>query len=66
MKSWQLFSRRGTAGRYFLLGLGLVLGTGAAVSSSAQSVYRQISQDSFTNPTSQHMTEVEPARRYMG
>ena len=51
MKSLQLFSRRGSSRTILSLGLGLALGTGAAVSSSAQSVFRQISQDSFTNPT---------------
>jgi len=60
MKSRQLFSRRGSSRTILSLGLGLALGTGAAVSSSAQSVYHQISQDSFTNQSSQHMTEVEP------
>ncbi len=60
MKSLQLFSRRGNCRTILTLGLGLALGAGAAVSASAQSVYRQISQDSFTNSTSQHMTEVEP------
>lgn len=60
MKSLQLFSRRGSSRTILSLGLGLALGSCAAVSSSAQSVFRQISQDSFTNQTSQHMTEVEP------
>jgi hypothetical protein len=35
-----------------------LLGT---VSANAQSPFRQISQDSFTNSSSQHMTEVEPS-----
>src|SRR5271166_6905146 len=33
----------------------------ATIPASAQSLFRQLSQDSFTNGTSQHMTEVEPA-----
>ena len=33
----------------------------AAIPASAQSLFRQLSQDSFTNGSSQHMTEVEPA-----
>ena len=33
----------------------------AAIPASAQSLLRQLSQDSFTNGSSQHMTEVEPA-----
>jgi hypothetical protein len=32
----------------------------AAIPASAQSLLRQLSQDSFTNGSSQHMTEVEP------
>ncbi len=43
------------------LGLSLTLGAFAAVPSSAQALFRQLSQDSFTNTTSQHMTEVEPS-----
>jgi hypothetical protein len=42
------------------LGVGLALGAFAAVPSSAQTLFRQLSQDSFTNSSSQHMTEVEP------
>ncbi|HUI84701.1 MAG TPA: sialidase family protein [Candidatus Binatia bacterium] len=46
--------------------IGLVLALGVALvlfgtlPGNAQSLFRQISQDSFTNPSSQHMTEVEP------
>src|SRR5271166_5412226 len=32
----------------------------ATIPASAQSLFRQLSQDSFTNGSSQHMTEVEP------
>ena len=39
------------------LGLAVSL---AAIPSSAQGVFRQLSQDSFTDPAAQHMTEVEP------
>ena len=60
MKLRQLSSRRGTSRTILSLGLGLAMGTFATVPSSAQSLFRQISQDSFTNGTSQHMTEVEP------
>ena len=42
------------------LGLGLALGVFTVVPSSAQTLFRQLSQDSFTNSSSQHMTEVEP------
>jgi hypothetical protein len=42
------------------LGLGLALGAFSAVPGSAQTLFRQLSQDNFTNGTSQHMTEVEP------
>jgi len=66
MKSVHLFARRGSSRTILSLGLGLTLGAGAAVSANAQSVYRQISQDSFTNETSQHMTEVEPGAAVNG
>ncbi len=39
--------------------LGLAVGL-AAIPASAQGVLRQLSQDSFTDPAAQHMTEVEP------
>jgi hypothetical protein len=61
MKSLQSFSRRGIRRTMLTLGLSLTLGAFAAVPSSAQSLFRQLSQDSFTNGTSQHMTEVEPS-----
>lgn len=60
MKLRQSSLRRGTSRTLLSLGLGLAMGTFATVPSSAQSLFRQISQDSFTNGTSQHMTEVEP------
>ena len=40
--------------------LGLALVVLGSVPGSAQSLFRQLSQDSFTNGSSQHMTEVEP------
>ena len=58
MKSLQLFSRRGSSRTILTLGIGLALG--AALPAGAQTPFRQISQDSFTNGTSQHQTEVEP------
>jgi hypothetical protein len=60
MKFVQLSSRRGTRRTMLTLGLSLTLGAFAAMPSSAQTLFRQLSQDSFTNGTSQHMTEVEP------
>jgi hypothetical protein len=45
----------------FGFALGIALATAASLPSHAQSLSRQISQDSFTNPSSQHMTEVEPS-----
>src|ERR1700679_726351 len=40
--------------------LGFALAVLVSVPGSAQSLFRQLSQDSFTNQSSQHMTEVEP------
>ena len=40
--------------------LGLAVGL-AAIPASAQGVLRQLSQDSFTDPSGQHMSEVEPS-----
>ena len=42
----------------FSLGTALVLL--ASLPASAQALFRQLSQDTFTNQSSQHMTEVEP------
>lgn len=41
--------------------LGLALGVLGATPAGAQSILRQLSQDSFTNQSSQHQTEVEPS-----
>ncbi len=57
MKILPSFSRLGTGRTLLVLSLGAVL---AAVPATAQSLFRQLSQDSFTNSSSQHMTEVEP------
>ncbi len=54
-----LFSRRGASRTMALLFLAAAVAV-AALPASAQSLFRQISQDSFTNQSSQHMTEVEP------
>ena len=40
--------------------LGLAVSFAGAIPASAQGVLRQISQDSFTDPNGQHMSEVEP------
>ena len=66
MKFLQSCSRRGICRTMLTLGLALTLGAFAAVPSSAQSLFRQLSQDSFTNGTSQHMTEVEPGAAING
>jgi hypothetical protein len=60
MKSMALFSRPGTSRTMFLLAVGAALVALGTLPAGAQSLFRQISQDSFTNGTSQHMTEVEP------
>src|SRR5580698_3519314 len=54
------FSRHGISRATLTLALGAFLGGVSAVPATAQGVLRQLSQDSFTNQTSQHMTEVEP------
>ena len=43
-----------------VLALVCSLGFFAALPAGAQSIFRQLSQDSFTNGSSHHMTEVEP------
>ena len=60
MKTLQSFSRRGASPTILTLALGLALVITSAVPGHAQSLFRQLSQDSFTNGSSQHMTEVEP------
>src|SRR5262249_6466718 len=56
---------RGSSRTILSLGLGLAIGT-FALPSSAQSLFRAISQDSFTNQSSQHKTEVEPSAAVNG
>ncbi|MGA2690146.1 MAG: hypothetical protein ABSE85_18950 [Candidatus Korobacteraceae bacterium] len=58
MKTLQSFSRRGASPTILTLALGLALAISSAVPGHAQSLFRQLSQDSFTNGSSQHMTEV--------
>jgi hypothetical protein len=61
MKLMHSFSRHGISRATLTLALGAFLGGVSAVPATAQGVLRQLSQDSFTNPSSQHMTEVEPS-----
>jgi hypothetical protein len=65
MKLPHSFSRRGICRTILALGLVMAMGT-FAIPSSAQSLFRQISQDSFSNGSSQHMTEVEPGAASWG
>jgi hypothetical protein len=60
MKPSHSFSCRGFGRATLTLALGLVMGAATAIPAGAQTLFRQLSQDSFTNPSSQHMTEVEP------
>jgi hypothetical protein len=60
MKLVHSFSGRGASRTMLILALGVALGVASAVPGHAQSLFRQLSQDSFTNGSSQHMTEVEP------
>lgn len=52
--------RRGVSRTLAVLALTAGLAIFGTLSASAQSLFRQLSQDSFTNSSSQHMTEVEP------
>jgi hypothetical protein len=61
----QSFSRRGTSRTILSLGLGIAMGA-FALPGNAQTLFRSISQDSFTNTTSQHKTEVEPGAAVNG
>ena len=65
MKSLHPYSRLGTRRAIVTLGLGCALGA-LAVPSNAQSLFRQISQDSFTDQSSQHASEVEPGAAVNG
>ena len=60
MKSLHSSSRHGMGRTLLVLSLGAALIVLGIVPASAQSLFRQLSQDSFTNSSSQHMTEVEP------
>jgi len=60
MKSMQSSCRPGTYWTICGLALGFALTSIGAIPGSAQTLFRQLSQDSFTNTSSQHMTEVEP------
>lgn len=60
MKASPSFSGRGTSAALLTLALALALVVTCAAPGHAQTLFRQISQDTFTNSSSQHMTEVEP------
>jgi len=60
MKHLYSRSSRDSLRAVFILGLGLAILFAGSVPASAQSLFRQLSQDSFSNGSSQHMTEVEP------
>jgi len=66
MKALQSFSRRGVSPTMLTLALGLALAVTSAVPGNAQTLFRQLSQDTFTNGSSQHMTEVEPGALSVG
>ncbi len=60
MKHTHLFSCPGISRAVLTTALGSALVVLGSVPGHAQSIFRQLSQDSFTNQSSQHMTEVEP------
>jgi len=60
MKSMHFSCRTGLGRTTFIAFLTLTLALLGAVPANAQSLFRQLSQDTFTNGSSQHMTEVEP------
>jgi len=66
MKAWQSFSGRAPRATVLTLALGLALAITSAIPAHAQSLFRQLSQDTFTNQSSQHMTEVEPGAYAVG
>jgi hypothetical protein len=66
MKSLQSCVCSGASRTFILLGLGVALTLSGAVPANAQTLFRQLSQDSFTNSSSQHMTEVEPGAAAYG
>ncbi len=66
MKSMHSFSRSGGSRTLLTLALGAAMSLFGALPGNAQSLFRQISQDSFTNQSSQHQTEVEPSAFAVG
>src|ERR1039458_9482935 len=60
MKPLYSLSSPGIRRAVFISALGLAISLAGALPASAQGVFRQLSQDSFTDPAAQHMTEVEP------
>ena len=60
MTTTPLCARRGASRAGAVLGLIAACAIFASLSANAQTLFRQLSQDSFTNSSSQHMTEVEP------
>lgn len=60
MKSEQSCLRQAGSRTFAIFGLATALAVFGALPASAQTVYRQLSQDTFTNSSSQHKTEVEP------
>jgi hypothetical protein len=66
MKAMQLCLRAGASRTVLILALGVALAAVGTLPAHAQGLFRQISQDSFTNGSSQHMTEVEPGAASFG
>ena len=66
MKSLHPYSRFGARRTIVTLRPRLRPGSFSCCSSSAQSLFRQISQDSFTDQSSQHASEVEPGAAVKG
>ena len=60
MKHTHLFSCPAIRRAVLTIALGSALVVLGSIPGHAQSIFRQLSQDSFTNQSSQHMTEVEP------
>src|SRR5271169_263136 len=60
MKRMHLFPCPDISRSVLSTALGLAVVVLGSVPGKAQSIFRQLSQDSFTNGSSQHMTEVEP------
>ena len=61
MKTSQSFAGRSANATVLTVALALALAAASALPGHAQSLFRQLSQDTFTNSSSQHMTEVEPS-----